>query len=292
MNPGQNPYLRLVAEQARLLEEGRSLPRGGMKPATLPALAKHAPRVLMFAPHPDDECLVGGLALRLLRQAGMRVIDVAVTLGSNPARQEPRLLELRGACAYLGFEVVTTAARGLERINARARADDPGHWVGCVEVIAGILGRHRPAVVFFPHVDDRNSTHIGTHLLLVDALAHLGPAWSCIVVETEYWAAMNAPNLMVESSVQDVAELVAGVSFHAGEVERNPYHLLMPAWMQDNVRRGTEIVGAQGGTAPRFGFATLYGVRRWIGGRLEAAYSGGRLLAASDDPARFFSSLF
>ncbi len=88
------------------------------------------------------------------------------------------------------------------------------------------------------------------------------------MVETEFWGAMSAPNLMVESSVEDVADLVAAISFHAGEVQRNPYHLRMPAWMQDNVRRGGEIVGGQGDAAPDFAFATLYGVRRLRHGRL------------------------
>jgi LmbE family N-acetylglucosaminyl deacetylase len=37
---------------------------------------------LIFSPHPDDECIIGGLALRLLREAKWNVINVAVTLGS------------------------------------------------------------------------------------------------------------------------------------------------------------------------------------------------------------------
>jgi LmbE family N-acetylglucosaminyl deacetylase len=284
-----NPYLRFVSDQLRQVQEGRALPLGGIEPAPRAQLAVDAPRVLVFAPHPDDECLVGGFPLRLLRQAGRRIIDVAVTQGSNKQRQAARLAELHGACAYLGFEVRTTGPAGLERVNTQTRERDREHWDAGVQVIAGILERERPEAVFFPHVGDWNSTHIGTHLLLVDALARVD--FSGLIVETEYWAPMAAPNLMVESSVQDVADLVAGTSFHAGEVQRNPYHLMMPAWMQDNVRRGSEIVGGQGGVAPNFTFATLYGVRRRQQGRLQPAYQGGRLLAAGDDPAAFLASL-
>ena len=60
---------------------------------------------------------------------------------------------------------------------------------------------------------------------------------------------MATPNLMVESSPEDLADMMAALSFHVGEVQRNPYHLLVPAWMQDNVRRGGEVVGGQGGAA-------------------------------------------
>ena len=54
---------------------------------------------------------------------------------------------------------------------------------------------------------------------------------------------MPVPNLMIASTVDDVAELVAALSLHAGEVRRNPYHRRLPAWMIDNVRRGAELLG-------------------------------------------------
>jgi N-acetylglucosamine malate deacetylase 1 len=280
-----HPYHRFVSEIARLAREARHLPLGGLPFAPRPTLVTDAPRVLMFSPHPDDECIVGALALRLLRQSKMRIVDVAVTQGSNRERQAPRLAELRAACAFLGFEVMTTAPGGLDRINARTRADDPAHWESAVAVIAAILARERPRVVFCPHQADSNSTHIGTHLLVLDALARQAPDFTCFLVLTEYWAAMATPNLMVESSVDDVADLVAATAFHAGEVRRNPYHLSMPAWMQDNVRRGGEIVGGQGGAAPDFAFATLYRLERWRAGQREPAFAGGRLLPLRDDPA-------
>jgi LmbE family N-acetylglucosaminyl deacetylase len=279
-----HPYHRFVTESARLVREARALPLGGLAPRPRPTLAADAPRVLVFAPHPDDECLVGALPLRLLREARMRVVDVAVTLGSRRERRTARLDELRGACAFLGFDVVTAAADGLERINAATRAQDPPHWQAAVAAIAGLLAREQPRAIFCPHGADHNSTHVGTHHLVMDALAQQAAAFTCAVVETEYWAPMSAPNLMVESSPDDVADLVAATSFHAGEVTRNPYHLELPAWLQDNVRRGGEIVGAQGGAAPDFAFATLYRLGRWRAGRLEAIAER-RVLSADDDPA-------
>src|SRR5688572_23206038 len=103
-----HPYQRFVAETLRLSREARALPLGGFAPLPRPTPAPDAPRALIFAPHPDDECVIGALALRLLREAGMRVLDVAVTLGSNLERRGPRLQEVTSACDFLGFEVIST----------------------------------------------------------------------------------------------------------------------------------------------------------------------------------------
>ncbi len=283
------PYLNLVQETADLRDSGRKLPLGGFPPCARVPLASDAPKVLVFSPHPDDECIIGGLALRLLRESGWRIINVAVTQGSRKERQAGRLVELQAACDFLQFDLITTSPGGLEKVNPKARASDAGHWQVSVQAIARILREHRPRVVFFPHVLDWNSTHIGTHHLVIDALLTLPPEKSsCFVVETEFWGQMPTPNLMVESSARDVADLMAACSFHVGEVQRNPYHLSQTAWMQDNVRRGGELVGGQGGAAPDYLFATLYRLSRWQDGKMIPAHAGGRNLAASDDPASLF----
>jgi hypothetical protein len=45
---------------------------------------------------------------------------------------------------------------------------------------------------------------------------------------------------------------------HRGEIERNPYHLRLPAWMMDNVRRGSEIIQNKETSTPDFAFGSLY----------------------------------
>jgi LmbE family N-acetylglucosaminyl deacetylase len=282
-----NPYHHLVSEFARLVRDGKNHPLGGFPPAPRPRLAADAPRALVFSPHPDDECIVGALALRLLREARLNVLNVAVTQGSNKERQAGRLAELKAACEFLGFGLLQTAPGGLEKISVKTREQEPGRWRTCVEVIAKILALQQPKVVFFPHDADWNSTHVGTHHLLVDALRCQPAKFQCHVVETEFWGAMATPNLMVESSVQDMADLVTATTFHVGEVQRNPYHLLLPAWMQDNVRRGSELVGGQGGAAPDFAFSTLYRLRRWRDGKFEDIYDGGKNLPCTVDAGQW-----
>lgn len=260
------------------------MPLGGIPSNRKPAPSPNAPKALIFSPHPDDECIIGGLALRLQRESGMRIINVAVTQGSNKARQEARLNELKNACDWLGFELEQTGPSGLESINPKTRTNQPDHWSAAVKVIAASLIRHQPRAIFFPHELDWNSTHIGTHFLVMDALQSLPRDFQTTLVETEFWGQLPSPNLMVELNEEDVADLLAALSYHVEEVRRNPYHLRLPAWLMDNVRRGAELVGGQGGTAPNFTFATLYRVRQWKNGRIEEHYSGGKQLAAHDFP--------
>lgn len=276
-----HPYRLYVHNFVSLGALGAHLPLGSFEPLPRPTLTPDAPKVLIFSPHPDDECIVGALALRLMRESGHRVVNVAVTLGSNKARQAARLAELRNACEFLGFGLLQTAPAGFERVNPATRERDPQFWADMVRVIADLLAAERPQVIFFPHDRDWNSTHVGVHWLVADALQRLGPALECFTIETEFWGQCDDPNAMVESSEADLADMVAALSFHVGEVRRNPYHVVLPAWMMDNVRRGGELVGGQGGAAPRFTFATLYRVRRWRGGRFERFYTGGRMLGAN-----------
>jgi LmbE family N-acetylglucosaminyl deacetylase len=217
------------------------------------------------------------------------VINVAVTQGSNKARQAERWKELTACCDYVGFGLIETRPGGLEGINPKAREADPAQWCVSVKRIADILQEQSPKVIFFPHDRDWNSSHIGTHQLVVEALGTLPESFSCHAVETEFWGAMDSPNLMVESNEKDVTDLISALSFHVGEVKRNPYHLRMPAWLMDNVRRGGELVGGQGGAAPDFDFATLYRLRRWENRRLCSVLGGGRFLAATSDPMGLFS---
>ncbi len=260
-----SPYLELVKQHARLLEEAcLRLPE--CEPPRLEP-ASNAPVALLFSPHPDDECITGALPLRLMREAGYRVVNLPVTLGSNPARQKERAHELELACRWLGFEIREIEPGGLSHISAHSRQKEPKDWAEKTEAAANLIAELKPAVVVCPNEDDGHATHIGTHHLVMDALAHEGHA--CWLVQTEFWRAMMHPNLLVETGIDDTADLVAALACHAGEVRRNPYHLRLTSWMVDNVRRGAELIGGAGVAAPDFAFGTLYRLDRFDGEKLQ-----------------------
>jgi LmbE family N-acetylglucosaminyl deacetylase len=279
-----NPFQTFVSESARIFQNGKKLSAGKPKPFKRSKIPANAPRALIFSPHPDDECITGALALRLLREAKWNVINVAVTLGSKKERRTARLRELQAACDFLGFDLV---AAGLEKINLETRKKNQPRWNAAVGDISKILAQQKPRAIFLPNARDGHSTHIGAHFLVLDAMKRLPESFECHVVETEFWGQMTHPNLLVESGVEEVGDLVAALACHAGEVRRNAYHARLPAWMADNVRRA-EIVGGSGGVAPDFIFGTIYHLRKWRGGKLQGVFKGGKVLSAQENPAGLF----
>ncbi len=247
----------------------------------LPKPHENAPVCVIVAPHPDDECIGGGLPLRLLQESGWRVVAIAVTHGSNPARQLARADEFIEACTCIGFEPMLLTERGLSRVTTHTRETDPSHWATCVHLLAEKLAALKPALVLCPHALDAQNTHIGTHFLALDALAVVSanlPNFATTLAFTEYWSTMILANLLVELTAAHVGDMVSALACHVGEVSRNPFHLTLPGWLIDNVRRGGEIVGTSGGVAPNYTFAAIYKVMQWRDGALHAAWSSGRMM--------------
>ena len=274
----KNPYEEFVESFSSSMRKGLDLPLGNIAPPPVYTVKSNAPKVAILSPHPDDECVMGALALRLKRETGATVVNIPVTFGSNPARKAERKEELTNACKWIGFEIHDLKDGGLEKITPESRSQDTKHWEQAVSNLTRTIELIKPDILFFPNATDWNRTHLGVHLLTLDSLNQIKSA-SITLIETEFWGQIKEPNLLVESSSKEVSDLVAALSHHEGEVRRNPFHLRLPAWMQDNVRRGAEVVGGQGGKAPDFEFATLYRVSRMEKGKIYLPWEGGRLLA-------------
>jgi len=281
-----NPFQKFVAESARVFQSGKKLPTG-LKSKAVRFAQRSSPKVLIFSPHPDDECITGGLALRLLREAKWNVTNVAVTLGGKRERRAARLRELKNACELLGFDLIVA---GLEQINLETRKKNPAQWQSAVGTIAKILAAQNTRAIFLPHECDGHPAHVGVHFLVLDALEKMPRDFSCFVVETEFWRQMANPNLLVEIGTNDLAVLIAALSFHVGEVKRNPYHARLPAWMTDNVRRGAEIVGGAGATSPDFTFGAIYRLQKWSNGKFQKNFSSGKFLGAKKNPEDLFGA--
>lgn len=227
-------------------------------------------KVLFCAPHPDDECLSGALALRLRMDSGASVTNIAVTLGSDLGQRARRLAELQSACRALGFALVvpiepaTGRTSGFDHLEPERRQTHTAEWQAQVNELALIFRREKPDLILAPHMQDSNTTHVATHLLVTDAITvYLEGSGipSLPLVETEFWHQIERPNLMVGLTPALAAMQIVAAAEHGGEMSRNPYHVVHTCRLMDNVRRGSEVVFGQGAAAQPFKLAELYNVR-------------------------------
>lgn len=270
----KDQWYRYVEGVLRAVDAGRNLPLGPssspLVAPVVPASSKGLSKVLFCAPHPDDESLSGALPLRLRLETGAQVTNVAITLGADVEQRARRRRELESACRVLGFELLVpadpsarlgAAPSGFENINPANRRTRPDEWAAKVEGLCEIFDRQQPDVVFAPHAEDFNTTHIGTHFLVREALSsHLRRTGlgALPLIETEFWHQLSEPNLMVGVAPEVVALQLMAAAEHGGEMARNPYQLRHVCRLLDNVRRGSEVVGGQGVGAQTFAFAELY----------------------------------
>ncbi len=204
--------------------------------------------VMILSPHPDDECIVGSLPLRLQKENNAHIVNVAVTLGSNKERQAERLKELEAACEHLEMELVVL--------------DD--NWAKKTKELKSLIQKYQPQLILAPHVKDHHPTHIKTGQLLKKVL---DKKKTYLVAWTEFWGQLDKPNTLVEVPEEILVLQMEALAKHKGEVARNPYHLRLPAWMMDNVRRGSEVISGKGAAAPMIPFGVLYQLQTFKKGK-------------------------
>ncbi len=202
--------------------------------------------LLLVAPHPDDECLMAGFALRAMEEWGTRVIVLPYSYGSKVDRRQERQGELKRAVASLGFEWIDPLQPpSLEVLS-------PGD-------LARVLAECVPDAVLFPHSGDGHPTHIRCSRQVSEVVTLWANASRKRVhlFESAYWQDLTEPNLMVDLTPDHVIRMGSALLEHRGEIERNPYHLSLPAHLIDSRRKGVERVSGMGSRAGTGLFAQL-----------------------------------
>lgn len=231
--------------------------------------------VMILSPHPDDECITGSLALRLHRENNAHVLNVAVTVGSNKDRQNARRKELEEACEVLEIE------------NAYL----PEDWKKKEKELKSLIQKYQPQLIIAPHVKDFHPAHIKTGELLKKVLTSLKKNVA-LVAWSEFWGQMTKPNLLIEVPREILELQIEALTKHVGEVSRNPYHLRLPAWMMDNVRRGSEVVGGKGSAATQMAFGVLYQLQLCKNGKFSTPKLRDQFLTSESDLGQIFKLIF
>jgi N-acetylglucosamine malate deacetylase 1 len=217
-------------------------------------------KVVILSPHPDDECLLGSIAFRLKDENLAQVTNIAFSLGSKKERQKKRRVELKKAVKVLGIKNVV-----LKKEND----------------LTSVLKKIKPQIVIASHLNDSHPTHIRSAKELLKALKVIH--FSGTVVWGEYWGQIQKPNLLIEVSNHQIKKQVKALACHEGEISRNPYHLRLPGWMMDQVRRGSEAIQTMGASSINMPFGQIYQVAFFNKGKKSSKKFSSRFSTLHDD---------
>jgi LmbE family N-acetylglucosaminyl deacetylase len=114
-------------------------------------------RVLVIAPHPDDETLgCGGTLLRMAESgaelAWLIVTRISEEAGFTPQRVQGREAEIEKVTSLLGFSEVFQLSMPTRQLDAIPMAE-------LVEQFSGVFREFKPEHVFLPHRSDVHSDH-------------------------------------------------------------------------------------------------------------------------------------
>lgn len=227
--------------------------------------------VMILSPHPDDECIIGSLALRLMHENNAHVVNVAVTLGSNKIRQKERAEELTEACNFLEMECIFLSE----------------NWKLKEKELKILIKKYQPQIIISPHSKDFHPTHIKTAELCKKVLSTMKNEIT-LIAWGEFWGQLNKPNLLIEVPKEILELQMHALEKHIGEINRNPYHLRLPAWMMDNVRRGSEIIAGQGTLAVNMAFGVLYRIQLMKQGKFKTLKLSNHFQDSESDLGQMF----
>jgi LmbE family N-acetylglucosaminyl deacetylase len=171
---------------------------------------------LHLSAHPDDELLGAPATLFALRDAGLRIVNIACGLG-RPAQHARRRIEVEEACARANFELQV-----LDPPLALSAGDDlAAAEMHIRDALTAALSEHEPACVVAPSPHDRHHGHevVGRGVRLALEAVAVPPVW----LAWEFWAMLPLPTLLVGYDEERLEEITTALSAHAGELARIDY---------------------------------------------------------------------
>ena len=147
-------------------------------------------RLLILAPHPDDESIATGGIIQIARSAGAPVRVIVLTDGDNnlwpqrwiekrwridmAARRRwgaRRREEARAAMRILGLQAADVTFLGLPDLGLTDLLMSNDREI--IRALRTQIEEFRPTLVIMPAVSDRHPDHSATHILVRTALAQL-----------------------------------------------------------------------------------------------------------------------
>lgn len=192
-------------------------------------------RLLVIAPHPDDETLGCGLLLQQVLAAGGEVRIILMTDGDNnpwPQRYlERRLVINEAARKRWGARRRHEVMRALEPMGVPAEALHPLGWrdmevtdrlrndfAGSIAAIRSIIDAFQPNLICGPALRDSHPDHGAAHVLCRLALAGMDPAPKLIAYPVHGAADAPAYPLSMDATPEQQQRKLRALAEHRSQM--------------------------------------------------------------------------
>lgn len=259
MNALTKVLLKRMSRAARpFLKSYGLLQVSGVYNRTALVWAPGSERVLVLAPHMDDETIGCGGALALHVRAGADVAVVFLTDGALGARDigtlmgEQRIDAQRALVATRKRE----ARAALDTLGVRTMhcIDAPdgalSHSSDAAGKLRAILIGHRPDIVYLPFWLEEHADHRAASRVLLDASTGAGLDFRCMGYEV--WTPLF-PNCLIDIG-QVIATKQAALAQYASQLDQGDY---LHTAIGLNAHRGAGLIDPHGAYAEAFCALTL-----------------------------------
>ncbi|HUB88761.1 MAG TPA: PIG-L family deacetylase [Dyella sp.] len=217
-------------------------------------------RLLVLAPHPDDETLGCGILLQQVLAAGGEIRILLLTDGDNnpwPQRYlERRLLIDSDARVRWGVKRRAEVVCALERLGAPASALHPLGWhdmeltdrlrdevAGSLEPMRAAIAAFRPTIVCSPALRDSHPDHGAAHVLCRLALAGMACAPMLLAYPVHGGAESSAYPISVDATATQRQCKLAALLEHRTQMVLSGRRMLRLA---DSPERYMSVSGGAG----------------------------------------------
>ena len=182
-----------------------------------------AERIVVVAPHPDDETLGCGATVARHVKDGHLVTVVWLTSGEAgvPGVDADTAVELRQGEARAA--VAELGASDGEFLGLPDGGLDDHHDDG-VAALAAVLAGHRPNVVYTPHPGDVHPDHRAAAHITIDAM-RAAALTGALLLGYEVWSPVTWPDVTYDLD-DFVAAKLAALSHHRSQLDQVDYEQL------------------------------------------------------------------
>lgn len=187
-------------------------------------------RILVFAPHPDDDILGCGGSMAWHVQQGQRLKVVYLTSGESGSLDYSkeqlaalREQEARAAALLLGVEQTEFLRWPDGYLQVKPEY---------LQLLTNLIRMEKPHRIYLPHSQDAVADHLVTHRLVMEAVRRAAGPWfqECspepwqvgTVLGYEVWTPILSPGLAIDiSSFMDIK--IAALSEHRSQLRGYAY---------------------------------------------------------------------